>query len=671
MSIGTELVRGILDQLYGLVGIDACPGGWIITVTAAGAVFALIPVLGALLITFLRKWVGNRYSTPVVAAMVAIGVLSACVLPLIAFHATNSLLVGDSSSLMDGMRGRYCRLPSQDDYFQEHSTIGSVLRGGGGAGLIGGVTTAIAMVCALMSWPAVAWQARTALRRGPGWPARLFWLPFAAFMLGNLDLSTTVAGHLWLGFLPMALIGVAIVAMAGAPSWRVINEAASTDQRRTPPPDQRSQQPPRGHQPPPGRQPPSNHQPSPSHQPPNHPPASTHQPSNLQPAGYPPAPGHQPPPNQQHFPLNHQPSERVQPAPMSYAPMQRQASPPNGTRVAEPPRPPHKPTAVMPSLAASVPGESPPVVSEGLADTPGPLPFGPAATEKSGESTNWILDGDRFEPVGKLGSGGFGQVWLARDTRLDRHVAVKVAHAPDDETEHRMRREARALAAVRHPNCVRVYDIMYGSGGLAIVMEYIEGDTLADTVRVNGLIDDVAAARLWSTMAGALGAAHAKDVLHRDVKPTNVLVDPKGIAHLIDFGIARTKGDHTLTRAGLMVGTPDFLAQEVAAGGSATPASDSWQLAATVSYALTGKSPRGRRAEPGQALLAAAEGRPCVNIPQHSAHAALLTSALDNDPARRPSLATISRELDAWLAREGSSVDGPVTVRVPRQALAD
>jgi serine/threonine protein kinase len=300
----------------------------------------------------------------------------------------------------------------------------------------------------------------------------------------------------------------------------------------------------------------------------------------------------------------------------------------------------------------------------GLADTPGPLPF-LAKVDKMGES-GWILDGDRFEPVRKLGSGGFGQVWLAKDTRLDRLVAVKVAHAPDDETEQRMRREARALAAVRHPNCVRVYDIMHGSGGLAIVMEHIEGDTLADAVRSNGLLDDVAAARLWSTMAGALGAAHAKDVLHRDVKPTNVLVDSKGIAHLIDFGIARTKGDHTLTRTGLMVGTPDFLAQEVAAAGAATPASDSWQLAATVSYALSGKSPRGKRKEPGQALLAAAEGQPCVNIPKNSAHVALLTGALDNNPARRPSLQVVQRELDDWLARQGSSADGPVTVRVPR-----
>ncbi|GAB3870847.1 hypothetical protein GCM10029964_006100 [Kibdelosporangium lantanae] len=168
----------------------------------------------------------------------------------------------------------------------------------------------------------------------------------------------------------------------------------------------------------------------------------------------------------------------------------------------------------------------------------------------------WTHAGGRFQKIRALGHGGFGTVYLAMDTQLDRTVAVKMAHAPDAEAEQRMLREARALAAVRHPNCVRVYDIVEDEDGLGIVMEFIEGEALADAVSEHGPLDDIAAARLWVTMAGALSAAHAKGVLHRDIKPSNIMIDPSGMPHLIDFGIARAKGDSTLTKTGMMVGTP-------------------------------------------------------------------------------------------------------------------
>jgi serine/threonine protein kinase len=293
-----------------------------------------------------------------------------------------------------------------------------------------------------------------------------------------------------------------------------------------------------------------------------------------------------------------------------------------------------------------------------LADTPGPLPFltGDAATK-----VLWNSVGGRFRRVRQLGHGGFGTVWLAVDTQLDRTVALKFAHAPDDETQQRMMREARALAAVHHPNCVRVYDIIEDVDGLGIVMEYVDGAPLSEAVNANGPLDDLAAARLWSTMAGALGAAHSKGILHRDVKPTNVLVDGEGIPHLIDFGIARSKGDVTLTAAGMMIGTPDFLAPETAASGLATPASDAWQLAASVSYALTGQPPRGHRENPMSALMAAAQKLPNTHLPDRSRHRALLRAALDPEPSRRPTLNTVQRELAAWLNGAGHALDGPVT----------
>jgi len=244
-----------------------------------------------------------------------------------------------------------------------------------------------------------------------------------------------------------------------------------------------------------------------------------------------------------------------------------------------------------------------------------------------------------------------------------------MAHAPDAETEERMLREARALAAVHHPNCVRVYDIVRDGDGLGLIMEYIEGEQLAEVVHGPGVLSDLQAARLWLTMAGALSAAHAKGVLHRDVKPANVIIDPEGMPHLIDFGIARSKGDQTLTAAGMMVGTPDFLAPETATGATATPASDAWQLAASVSFALAGAPPRGVRENAMAALMAAAKAEPLSKLPTRSTHLRLLTASLDKDPARRPTLAAVQKEMTAWIARAGQEAAGPVTQIVPREHI--
>ena len=146
--------------------------------------------------------------------------------------------------------------------------------------------------------------------------------------------------------------------------------------------------------------------------------------------------------------------------------------------------------------------------------------------------------------------------------------------------------------------------------------------------------------------------------MHRDVKPGNIVLDRAGVAHLIDFGIARRTGDSTMTIAGFVLGTPDFLAPEVARGERATPASDSWQLAATISFALTGHPPRGGHQDAISGLRAAATGAPLSHLPAHSAHTALLRAALDNDPARRPPLHVATRALEDWLVRVGARPDG-------------
>jgi eukaryotic-like serine/threonine-protein kinase len=203
--------------------------------------------------------------------------------------------------------------------------------------------------------------------------------------------------------------------------------------------------------------------------------------------------------------------------------------------------------------------------------------------------------------------------------------------------------------------------------GLVIVMEYVDGRSLGEIVAAHGPIDDTMAARVWLRMAEALTAAHQRGVLHRDVKPDNVLLDAWGEPHLIDFGIARARGDATLTLHGMIVGTPDFLAPEVARGERATPASDGWQLAATISFALTGWPPRGEHPDAVSGLRAAAASAALTCLPRHSLHRRLLEACLAADPAARPTLPSVRDMLHNWLSlTSGRPRVGPLTAALGR-----
>ena len=278
-------------------------------------------------------------------------------------------------------------------------------------------------------------------------------------------------------------------------------------------------------------------------------------------------------------------------------------------------------------------------------------------------------------PLVVIGAGGFGGVWLAHDAKLGHTVAVKSAHAADAETEERIRREAAALGSMRHPCCVEIYDLMHASAdpglqgmdGLVIVMQYVDGMSLGELVGERGPVDDISAARIWTGIAGALDTAHRGGVLHRDIKPGNIVVDPQGHPHLIDFGIARKQGDSTLTQTGYVLGTPDYLAPESAAGKPASPASDGWQLAAAVSFALSGHPPRGESSDAVAGLRAAAAGAKLTHLPHRTAHLSLLKQALRTEPQRRPDLRAVQNKLDGWLQRHGYRADGPVTAMFDRQ----
>ncbi|HSV39283.1 MAG TPA: serine/threonine-protein kinase [Nocardioidaceae bacterium] len=201
---------------------------------------------------------------------------------------------------------------------------------------------------------------------------------------------------------------------------------------------------------------------------------------------------------------------------------------------------------------------------------------------------------ERYTLLREIGRGGMGAVWLARDEVLGREVALKrVGHFPGGSTPDLVRaeREAKLAAKLNHPHVVAVFDFVSDGDAQWLVMEYVDGATLADLAKKRRGLAPEQAAPLIRQAAEALAAAHKAGIVHRDVKPSNILVKPDGTAKLADFGIARARADSTLTQTGLVTGSPAYLAPEVASGRSATDASDVWSLGATLYQALTGRPP--------------------------------------------------------------------------------
>jgi serine/threonine protein kinase len=187
-----------------------------------------------------------------------------------------------------------------------------------------------------------------------------------------------------------------------------------------------------------------------------------------------------------------------------------------------------------------------------------------------------------------------GAVWLGTDRVLGRPVALKrLGLAPGGGSPDlaRAEREARLAARLNHPHVVAVYDLVDEDGVQWLVMEYVAGTTFAALVRDEGPLSPDQAAPVLAQAADALAAAHSAGIVHRDVKPSNMLVTPGGQVKLSDFGIARAAADASLTQTGLVTGSPAYLSPEVASGQSATPASDVWSLGATLYHALAGRPP--------------------------------------------------------------------------------
>ncbi|MFE6287541.1 serine/threonine-protein kinase [Streptomyces sp. NPDC057877] len=267
----------------------------------------------------------------------------------------------------------------------------------------------------------------------------------------------------------------------------------------------------------------------------------------------------------------------------------------------------------------------------------------------------------RYRLEAPLGRGGMGVVWRARDQLLGRRVAVKELFLDPSLTAEEARRqrestlrEARAVARLRHPNIIVVHDVVEHDERPYLVMEFVDGDSLADRIAGNGPLDVREAARIGIGLLGALRTAHAAGVLHRDIKPANVLVE-SGTDRVVltDFGVAQIPGATTLTESGTFVGSPEYTAPERMSGGGTSPAADLWSLGALLCAALSGRSPFHRDSLGGvlHAVLSD-EIRPPA---QAGPLLPVLRGLLERDPDRR---------LDA-VAAERMLREFRVTGRVP------
>ncbi|HEV2451938.1 MAG TPA: protein kinase [Streptosporangiaceae bacterium] len=281
--------------------------------------------------------------------------------------------------------------------------------------------------------------------------------------------------------------------------------------------------------------------------------------------------------------------------------------------------------------------------------------------------------GGRYRLRDQIGRGAMGTVWRARDELLDRDVAVKEVQVPPALGEpdrralyQRTFREAKTAARLSHPAVVTVFDVVEEDSRPWIVMELVRARSLDRVLAEDGPLPTQQAADVGQQLVGALATAHAAGVLHRDVKPSNVLLSPDGRAVLTDFGIATFEGDAGLTQTGMVMGTPAFTAPERIRGEPATPSSDLWSLGATLYAAVQGRGPYQER---GGALTTM---NAVINEDAPAAASAgrlgpVIAALMHKDPAARPDAATAAKLLSGVFASRPAL--GPSEPAAPR-ALA-
>ncbi|WP_055524451.1 serine/threonine-protein kinase [Streptomyces graminilatus] len=271
--------------------------------------------------------------------------------------------------------------------------------------------------------------------------------------------------------------------------------------------------------------------------------------------------------------------------------------------------------------------------------------------DRGGKGDEGRLVGGRYRLTERIGSGGMGTVWRAQDELVEREVAVKQPRLPGDPRDaahqriaHRLHREARAAARVDHPSAVSVHDVVVEDGLPWIVMELVRGESLHEVLQ-RGALKPAESARIGLAVVGALRAAHSVGIVHRDVKPANVLLGSHGRVVLTDFGIAHIMGEESLTMSGEFVGSLEFIAPERMSGRGAGPSSDLWSLGVLLYAAVEGWSPF-RRTTLESTLAAILSAEP-VEPQQAGPLGPLIVRLLMKDPAERPEADEVAAALEA------------------------
>jgi tRNA A-37 threonylcarbamoyl transferase component Bud32 len=284
-----------------------------------------------------------------------------------------------------------------------------------------------------------------------------------------------------------------------------------------------------------------------------------------------------------------------------------------------------------------------------------------------------MLIAGRYRLHEPVGTGGMGRVWMARDEMLDRDVAVKEFVPPEwmtgeerDRLRDRTLREARSAARLNHPHVVRIYDVVHADGLPWIVMEYVPSRSLYQVIAEDGAFPPAAAARIGLDVLSALTAAHRAGVLHRDVKPHNVLIGNDGRVVLTDFGLATFVDDASVTGPGLVVGSPQYVSPERARYGASTVESDLWSFGATLYAAVEGRSPYAR--ENAMATLTALATGPPDRPVLAGPLTPVLTGLLRHDPAERLTGQQVEIKLRAVVS--GAS-RAPMLIRTERAAAVN
>ncbi|MEW2499139.1 MULTISPECIES: serine/threonine-protein kinase [unclassified Amycolatopsis] len=276
----------------------------------------------------------------------------------------------------------------------------------------------------------------------------------------------------------------------------------------------------------------------------------------------------------------------------------------------------------------------------------------------------------RYRLRSVLGSGSMGTVWSAYDEFLHRPVAVKEMKLPPgvpasqaDELRERTLREARAIAVLSHPNVIILHDVARDNNEPFVVMELLPSRSLAHILRDHGPLSVEQAAAVGIAVAAALEAAHDAGITHRDVKPGNVLVAGDGRIKLTDFGIARNVSEATMTRTGIMLGSPAYIAPEVASGGAVTPAADLWGLGATLFAAVEGAPPYDADGDPLETVGKVVNGS--VPKPKPGPLADVIAALMKKEPEKRISLREVRHRLYPLQGKTALDLFGPELFRTP------